>query len=148
VHAAPARHSLWRRIVACALRWRLDAALAGGADPAADPLLACRAQQLTSSAARRRLAEEVRETVERAAFPRPLGAEVPVAASSVRACSGLLLALARRMGSDFPIAPAGAASVRMLLADGGSPLYDETGSAIALEDAVESALIELASGAR
>jgi hypothetical protein len=135
------------RIVAYALRWRLDAALAGGADPAADRLLACRAEQLTSSAGRRRLAEGVRETVERATLPRPLGAEVPVAARSVRACSGPLLALARRLGSDYPIAAASAASVQMLLADGGSPLY-EPGSAIALEDAVGSALIELASGAR
>jgi hypothetical protein len=120
----------------------MDEALAAGADPQADPLIACRADHLVSAAARRRLADGLRSAVERAALPRPAMAAAPLAFASVRANSGLLLALAARLDSDDPIAARGAAMARQLLTDGGSALY-EPANPLRLEDEVESILIAL-----
>jgi hypothetical protein len=123
-------------------RWRVDEALAAGVDPAAGPLIACRADYLVSPAARRRLADALRNVVERAALPRPPTIAVPLACASVRANSGLLLALAARLDSDDPVEPRGAALARQLLTDGASPLY-EPASPLRLEDEVEATLIAL-----
>ena len=120
----------------------MDEALAAGADPKADPLIACRADQLVSAAARHRLADGLRDVLERAALPRLTTAAAPLASASVRANSGLLLALAARLDSDDPIDPRGAAKARRLLTDGASPLY-EPASPLRLEDEVEATLIAL-----
>jgi hypothetical protein len=135
-------HPLGRRLLAWALRWRLDEALAAGADPEADPLIACRADHLVSAAARHRLADGLRGAVEGAVLPRPTSTAAPLASASVRANSGLLLVLVRRLDSDDPIDPRGAAKARQLLSDSGSPLY-EPASPLRLEDEVESTLIAL-----
>jgi hypothetical protein len=124
------------------LRWRVDDALAAGADPRADPLIACRADHLVSATARHRLADGLRGAVERAALPRLTTTAAPLAAASVRANSGLLLALAARLDSDDPIEPRGAAKAQQLLTDGASALY-EPASPLHLEDEVESTLIAL-----
>lgn len=120
----------------------MDEALAAGADPHADPLIACRADHLVSAAARHRLADGLRGAVEEAVLPRPASTAAPLAAASVRANSGLLLALAGRLDSDDPIDPRGAAMAWRLLTDGASPLY-EPASPLSLEDEVESTLIAL-----
>jgi hypothetical protein len=135
-------HPLGRRLLAWALRWRVDEALAAGADPQADPLIACRADHLVSAAARRRLADGLRSAVERAALPRLVTAAAPLASASIRATSGLLLALAARLDSDDPVDPCGAAMAQKLLTDGASPLY-EPADPLRLEDEVESILIAL-----
>jgi hypothetical protein len=135
-------HPLGRRFLAWAFRRRLDEALAAGADPQADPLIACRAEHLVSAAARHRLADGLRGAVERAALPRFPSAAAPLASTSVRVNSGLLLALAGRLDSDDPIDPRGAAKARQLLTDGASPLY-EPASPLRLENEVESTLIAL-----
>jgi hypothetical protein len=128
--------------MAQAFSWRVDTALAAGADPRSDPLSACRAEQLVSVATRHRLAEGLRDAVERAALPRLPTAAAPLASASVRANSGLLLALAGRLDSGDPIEPRGAAKAKRLLNDGASPLY-EPASPLRLEDEVEAALIAL-----
>jgi hypothetical protein len=118
--------------------------LAAGADPQSDPLIACRAERLVSAETRHRLADGLRDAVERAALPRPATATAPLAAESIRANSGLLLALARRLDSGDSIEPHGAAKAQQLLTDAASPLY-EPSSALRLEDEVEATLIALGS---
>lgn len=120
----------------------MDEALAAGADPEADPLIACRADHLVSAATRHRLADGLRDAVEGAVLPRPTSAAAPLASASVRANSGVLLVLAGRLDSDAPIHPRGAAMAGRLLTDGASPLY-EPASPLSLEDEVESTLIAL-----
>jgi hypothetical protein len=104
-----------------------------------------RAERLCSPRSRHRLAESIRDAIERSALPRSAtwSAAVPIATASVRANSGLLLALAARLDSDAPVAARGVSEVRALLTYGSSPLYGEGGDAIELQDAVESALISL-----
>lgn len=122
--------------------WRLDEALAEGADPERDPLIACRAARLVEPATRRELAEGLRDTVEAAVLTRPRGAAVPVAAEAVRANSGLLLALAARLDSEMPVGACGVARAQILLTDGASPLY-QPATPLRLQNAVEAALIGL-----
>jgi hypothetical protein len=137
------RHLRRRRVLTWIFSWRFDEAIAGGADPTLDTLLDCRAEQLVSPKLRRRLAEGLRDTVERAALPRPQGgAAVQIDAQGVRASSGLMLALAARLDSDDPVRACGVARARRLLTDGGSELYSEGGS-LPLQGAIEAALIGL-----
>jgi hypothetical protein len=135
-------HPIRRRLLARVFSWRVDEALAAGGDPQSGPLIACRAEQLVSAAARHRLADGLRDAVERAALPRPTTPAAPLASASVRANSGLLLALAGRLDCSDPIEPRGAAKAKQLLTDGASPLY-EPASPLRLEDEVEATLIAL-----
>ncbi len=124
--------------------WRLDEALASGADPGGEPLLAARAEQLLAPANRRRLAASLRDAVERATIPTASSAAVPLAATAVRANSGLLLALAARLDSELPVGASGVARAQLLVTDGASDLY-APGNGLPLQGAVEAALIGLGS---
>jgi hypothetical protein len=105
-------------------------------------LIACRAEQLLSAAARHRLADGLRDAVEEAALPRVPTAAAPLASASIRANSGLLLALAGRLDSRDPIEPRGAVRAQRLITDADSPLYAPA-SPLRLEDEVEATLIAL-----
>jgi hypothetical protein len=136
------RPPLRRRLLVWIFSWRLDEALASGADPDRDPLIAARAQQLLSARTRRRLAESLRSAVERATFPGPQSGAAPLASAAVRADSGLLLALAARLDSDDPVEACGVARAQLLVTDGASELY-APGEGLPLQTAVEAALIGL-----
>src|SRR5262245_14679668 len=136
----PATAPLRRRLHVWAHRWRLDAELADGADPARDPVLAYRAAQLMASAARHRLAAGLRNLIVRA--DHPTNTVVPVARSSVRAERGHLLELAERLDGDGEVGVRGVASTSVLLTDGRSPLWWRS-EVEELHDAVEAALIGL-----
>jgi hypothetical protein len=135
---------LRRRVLAWVFSWRIDEALADGADPDRDPLTATRAEQLLSTHTRRRLADSLRDAVERAARPAPASACAPLATAAVRANSGLLLALAARLDSERPVGVCGVARAQLLVTDGASELY-APGNGLPLEGAVEAALIGLGS---
>jgi hypothetical protein len=112
-------------VVRAGLRgWRLDAALAGGADPCESPALAHRAARLTSRRSRERLAASVDGVLTAAARP------APGFSSAVRPCRGevvsaasLLIEVRELLRSTAPVYCGGVAMVRGLLRDGGSPLY-------------------------
>jgi hypothetical protein len=131
-----------RRLRARLSSWRLDHVLAEGTDPKSDPLLACRADQLTSPDYRERLAEALRDSVAEAASGNSPGASVPLASASVRANSGLIVRLAARLDSSHAVEVTGVARARLLLVDSDSPLYGSA-SALELQSALEQALIGL-----
>lgn len=131
--------SLVRRLHARLAGRRLDRRLAGGADPDADELLGCRAEQLTDPMTRHLLANGLRWALERAYWRRSLGSSVPVAHKSVRMYAAELLALAARLDGDGPVQAYGVARARLLLIDGTSPLYTPA-SPLALHSALDRAL--------
>ncbi len=137
------RTPLTRRLLARARHWRLDEALAQGADPSSDPLLTCRAQQLTSRTMRHRLALGLRDLVERAEHPRRPGSAVPIARLSVTSTRDGLLELADRLDGNDSVRARGVATTNLLLTDGASPLWLRSAPR-ELDDAVEAALIGLA----
>jgi hypothetical protein len=67
------------------LSWRLDHALAEGADPGSNTLLACRAEHLVSPRTRRVLAEGLRNAILKSVRPSAWTSAAPLAAASVRA---------------------------------------------------------------
>jgi hypothetical protein len=125
-HAAarkpPVRPLLWLWVLV--RRGRLDRLIAEGRDPATDPRLALRATQLARPALRAAVAHSLLNALRSidspiSRFPSP---HIPVAAASVRACSPELCDLARAL-TDIDARARGVAITRVLLTDGGSPLY-------------------------
>jgi hypothetical protein len=105
-------------------RGRLDRLLAEGTSPNTDPRLTLRATQLARPALRAALAHSLLNALRSidspiSRFPSP---HIPVAAASVRACSPELCNLARAL-TDIDARARGVAITRVLLTDGGSPLY-------------------------
>ena len=121
---------------------QFDRRLAAGADPDQDVALALHARRLLDPGARRKLAHSLRRSVAMSrtrvtpASPRP---PIP---SHVADCAALVEALAARVGSDGAVAPRGVAAVRVLLTDGGGPLYASRGRG-ALLAAIADALAAL-----
>ena len=126
---------------------RLDAELSKGADPNAGATLALRAEQLRSSGGRAHLAEEIDGVLEAARRPATIS-HLLLRRHQVKACTGELIELARRLRSDEAINVRGAAMTAVLLTDGRGPLYYEPASAhlrmavqmarLALDDAADS----------
>jgi hypothetical protein len=105
-------------------RVELDEQLAAGAQPLPGTLLAARAEQLGSRHERHRLAQLVEKTLREADKPAPLTkAGLPLRRREIRACSGDIAALIRRLEDDRPIDVQGAAMTNLLLFDGTGPLY-------------------------
>ncbi len=129
--------SLTLRIRTRLSRAVLDEELAYGADPAASPDLALRAEQLSSRAERARIADALLETLGRepiTILPRPQRAVVRGAADDI-------VALALRLHNDRPAAIAGLAASARLADDRRGPMYrDDAGD---LDDAIRSALSAL-----
>jgi len=106
-------------------RGRLDRLLAEGTDPTTDARLALRAAQLTRAKLRATLARSLLNALRSidespiSRFPSP---HIPVDAASVRVCSDELCDLARAL-TDIKPRVRGVAITRVLLTDGGGPLY-------------------------
>jgi hypothetical protein len=106
-------------------RRTLDDRLAEGESILTDPALARRADQLASLRCRRSLAKGLRRVISDAEHPpRSLTCVVPVQRQAVLKCRAGIERLAAKLDGDEPVGLAGVAQVRILLADGGSPLYD------------------------
>ena len=115
-----------RRLHVFIHRDRLDQLLADGRSPASDPLLSMRAAQLARPVARARLAASLRDAVcslDDSALAQYLRPEVPVAATSVRACAREVGDLAFAVVGPSPDVR-GVAIVRRLLTDTTGPLYE------------------------
>lgn len=120
----PPPASAWLRLRVVVHRGRLDRLIAEGAPRTTDPRVALRASQLARPALRANLARSLLDTLHWIDTPisRFASPHVPVDAASVRACSLELRDLARAL-TDIDPRPQGVAMTRVLLTDGGSPLY-------------------------
>ncbi len=131
-------------LLVLAQRTRLDRLLAQGRSPATDPRLALRAAQLGRPALRAGVAAALRDAVrsiDESALALRRRPQVPVEASSVRACASELGDLARALTDVNPHVQ-GVAIAYHLLADGLGPLY-VTGQADQLRNTVLTARLTL-----
>ena len=102
----------------------LDRALAAGASPDSSAALSLRAHALIGAAARRDLARSIRRLVEAARHPfNPLTHSMPMCRRKAVASADTLLELADRLTSGDPVDARGVAMLRLLLIDGGGPIY-------------------------
>jgi hypothetical protein len=129
-----------RSALAALRRESLDHALAGGADPGSDPLIASQARRLLAPRRRRALARAVRNVLDRAERPPRFGSAVPIARTSVRENRAELEELADRLEGHAPIGVRGLAAAELLLTEGVSPLWISS-EPRELHAAVEAALI-------
>src|ERR1700689_5232174 len=104
---------------------RLDRELADGLLVDSSPQHELRAAQLTDRRSRAMLARSLRRLVTNAqSRPRGLSPVIAPARGTILPCQTTMLALADRIDSDRPVAAAGLARTRRLLADGCGPLYN------------------------
>src|SRR5262245_50483077 len=105
----------------------LDTALSEGADPASSGLLAQRAAWVTDRRSRRSLARSLRRTLDtlepRRARP-ALTSAVPPNRAELESASQPLTRIAEMLESSEPVYAQGVARLHLLLARGGSALYD------------------------
>jgi hypothetical protein len=113
------RFAVWRR------RTRLDAELAAGRDPDGDALLAARAEQITSTAARQALARTLLNVLDAAEEPPEawVSARPPLRREEVLAARPELEELADRLSDPRDVLPQGAACAVALVWDSASPVY-------------------------
>jgi hypothetical protein len=113
------------RAQVAARRWSLTRELSEGADPAASPALALRAEQLIADRHRHALARSLRHAVREARNPAPRRRAFGlVRRAAVIDAADAIDVLVKRLLSPEPIAPEGAALIELTLSDGGwSPLY-------------------------
>jgi hypothetical protein len=139
----PTRPSLALRVRTRRRRNRLDDELARGADPTASAELGLRAAQLRSASGRRKLANELVETLGDARGPN-LGAfrmKTRREHAAIREAADDVLALVMRLRDGEPIDVRGAAMTARLLSDGASPLHHDSGQD--LQHAIRAAWVAL-----
>jgi hypothetical protein len=118
------RPELRTRVRARLRRSALDRLLAAGEPPWASRELSWRATELTSRGERCAIADQIEGLADEVMEPpRPRGAAVPLDREGVRASRELLLELADDLRRAEAIRAQGVALLRVLLRDGGSPLY-------------------------
>jgi hypothetical protein len=104
----------------------LDRRLADGANPALDPLLELRADQLTHMRVRELLANTIERALAEAEAPRRgLSAAIPARRSAMRDARREIAALIERLRAPSPVWAQGLARVSTLVTDADSPLYQE-----------------------
>ena len=140
------RRRLRTRARARLRRPALDSQLAAGEPAWASGELSWRAAELTARDERCAIADQIDALVDEViAPPRPRGAAAPINRDGVRACLQLLVELADDLRRADRIRPQGVALLRLLLRDGGSPLYSPGESRalqIALIEARDSLLLD------
>jgi hypothetical protein len=116
--------TLITRLRARMRRLELDHELAGGADPAASPLLAARAAQLVAAGARHRLAAALERFVLTAEAP-PARVRVLPRRHAVDANRQRMLELAARLRTSGLLYARGIAMLELVLIDGSGPAYTD-----------------------
>jgi ribonuclease D len=108
---------------------RLDTELAEGANPADDPALALRAQQLTEDSTRRALGNTLQNLLDAAEEPPqawgPAGPRPPLQRDAILAARDQLLALADQLRQRDDISPQATALAALLVWDSASPIYTD-----------------------
>jgi hypothetical protein len=136
------RPRIGERLAARLHAFALDCELARGVPPDASVPLSLRARTLTQPSTRDELARQLRWIVRRAREPARLGPRVPLRRREVSAEEDGLKLLASRLQAPVPVGARGVAQVRVLISDGGGPLYHR-GSADQLGRAVREATAAL-----
>lgn len=140
------QRELRTRVRARLRRSTLDRRLAAGEPPWTSAELSRRASELTARGERRALADQIDALVDEViAPPRRRGAAAPVDRDGVRACLRLFIELADDLRRAERLRPQGVALLRVLLRDGGSPLYAPGASRalhIALIEARDALLLD------
>jgi hypothetical protein len=119
-----AKAGLTDRLQEWARSSRLDSELARGVPPESTLALALHAERLTRPATCRQLARTLRRIV--AGIGRPRSAStptMPLSGEEIHAARHQLEALADRLVAPGPVSARGVAQVRLLITDGGGPLY-------------------------
>ena len=112
------------RVRAGVRRFRLDSALARGADPCESPTLAHRAARLTSERSREKMAARVEDIIVDAERPpRPKSVAVEPDRGEIAIAEPLLIEVRELLRSTAPVYARGVAMLKSLLGDGGSALY-------------------------
>jgi hypothetical protein len=141
-----ARRGVRTRARARLSRSALDRRLAAGEPAWASRELSWRAVDLTARSERCAIADQIDALVDDViAPPRPRGAAVPIDGDAVRVCLKLLVELADDLRRADRVRAQGVALLRLLLRDGGSPLYSPGESRalhIALAEARDALLVD------
>lgn len=105
-------------------RWRLISALARGEDPSRTGNLAWCAERLTSDAERERIATGIDDLIDTASRPpRIWSVAVEPCREEIAEAAPLLKEIRSALRSDAPVYCHGVARLKLLLADGGGPIY-------------------------
>jgi hypothetical protein len=136
----PERSRMRTRVWVRVRSHHLDQALASGVSPDGCAALSLRAHSLIGTRARGALARSLRRLVKDAQHPlQPLSFGVPICRRKILASRNTLEALATRLDSRDPLDAGGVAKVKLLLSNGGGPVYGH-GTADDLEPALREAL--------
>ncbi len=132
----------WARLLARLLAPWLDGRLASGTAPESGPLLAARAERLTSAPGRWAVAQDWRDLLRQASRPVPLrDPRVPLCRDRIIAAEGELRSMLAALSVPLPVPARGVAMASRLLSDGAGPLYNPgctTDLDLALLEVVES----------
>jgi hypothetical protein len=126
------------RLLVAVVAAKLDRELANGVRQDASPALARRARKLTDPAVREQLGRQLRRIVRDAQQRAVPGPRVPLNRKRVLEAEQDLRLLASRLQSPGRVSVRGVAKVRLLLSDGGGPLFysrSTTDLAAAVRDA-------------
>ena len=121
---APADSLLWARILAWLRSRHYDRQLSLGVTVHAGTPLAIHAERLTSIREREGLARAFRRCIRDAHSDSPFrSGRIEVNASNIVAAEDIIDSITLRLHSPRPVTARGIARLRLLLADGASPLY-------------------------
>jgi len=136
------------RLMARCRRAKLDRALAAGASPDSSVALELRARALLRRETRLALRSNVETLVTMARRPAPLGSRWRIlSAKRVRRVADQLERLLEALSDPRPVDVRGLALTRMLLVDGGSPIYGWADDPVEdLQAAIEEAVDALSIG--
>jgi hypothetical protein len=107
-------------------RDELDDRLAHGANPAGEPILARRAEQLRSRKGRADIADGLQDALDESRKAWSVSAKLPLRRAEIRGCADDVVALVTRLRDERPIDVRGAAMAARVLFDGTGPLYRES----------------------
>ena len=121
---APAESLMWSRFVAWLRPGHYDRRLSGGATVHADTPLAFHAERLTSVRERESVARSLRRCIDDAHDASPFRSVRPeINAGEIVAAETIIDDITLRLHSQRPVTARGMAELRLLLAEGGGPLY-------------------------
>jgi len=129
-----AEASIVTRVVAELFATRFDKQLAAGVVPEPGSALAAHVSRVASAGERCKLAEALQNSVSETHSRRTRrSARIPVDRSRVVAAVGLIDQVALRLLGPRPVSARGVARLRLLLADGGGPMYWSGGGDLGAE---------------
>lgn len=118
------RTTLRERLFARLHSFTLDLSLARGSNPDSTVALSLRAQKLHSAARRRQLARGFRRVLAASnTSAHPLDPSAPLARNEIEDCRELITEIIDLLESDGPVEASGVAQARLLITEGGSPLF-------------------------